>query len=347
MDFQLDDTQREISGLTQAVLNANPEGASGEFDKELWAGLAKAGLLALANPASAGGDGLGIPELVVVLQAVARKGARIPALATLALGALPIAAFGTAQQQNSLLPEAGSGNAVLSGMLPGAAWEVTAARGGEWRLTGRTSVVPYANHAHRLVIPAETDSGQGLFLVDPGGAGVSMARVPTSSGDPEYVVQLDGVRAAPLGAQPSGESVEYLRRCATIGAVAVGCGALTGALDLTRQHLRTREQFGKPLATFQAVAQQVADVYIAARTTELALKAASWRLAQKLAADEDIALAAYWLIEHGLPAVRTCHHLHGGIGVDVTYPLHRHYSVIKDVARMLGGAEHQLEGLGV
>lgn len=348
MDFQLDDTQREILGLTQTVLDANPAGESGDFDEKLWAGFAKAGLLSLVSPLSAGGDGLGITELTVVLQTVAHAGARIPAFATLALGVLPIAAWGTAHQQEAIIPEVGAGNAILSGVVPGPLHAVTAqSSGGEWRLTGRTSAVPYADHAYRLVLPARTDTGQGLFVVDPQSDGVSLVRVPTSSGDPERVVYLDGTSADALGAQPSSAAVDYLRRCGTLAAIAVGYGALTGALDLTTKHLRTREQFGKPLATFQAVAQQVADVYIATRTTALALKAAAWRCAESLPADEDIALAAYWLIEHGLPAIRTCHHLHGGIGVDVTYPLHRHYSVLKDIARVLGGSARQREELGV
>ena len=119
-------------------------------------------------------------------------------------------------------------------------------------------------------------------------------------------------------------------------------GAVAGALALTRDHVATREQFGRPLAAFQAVSQQVADVYIASRTIHLATQAACWRLDQGLDASADLAVAAYWCAEQAPRAVRTCHHLHGGLGMDATYPLHRFSSLVADLVRYLGGAEYRL-----
>jgi alkylation response protein AidB-like acyl-CoA dehydrogenase len=116
---------------------------------------------------------------------------------------------------------------------------------------------------------------------------------------------------------------------------------VAGALDLTAEHVRIREQFGKPLATFQAVAQQIADVYIAARTLHLAALAACWRLDES-----DVAVAAYWLASEAPAALHTCHHLHGGLGVDAGYPLHRYYAATKDLVRLVGGVEHGLGRLG-
>ncbi|MBB3039301.1 acyl-CoA dehydrogenase family protein [Hoyosella altamirensis] len=351
MDFHLDDIQRDILGLTEAVLQkAHGEGIApaeaGDFDDALWASLAKSGLLSLAMPTDLGGDGLGIAEVGVVLSAVGKSGARVPALPTLAMGVLPLCAFGTREQKAEILPDVAAGNAVLTAELPGA-FSVHATRGGQWFLNGRTAAVLYAQQARRVLVPAQVGERSGVFLVDPHATGVSLHRVPSSSGAPEYIMRFVNVTAEVLGADASTDAVEWLRVAGTLGAVAVGCGALTGALELTTHHIGTRTQFGKPLATFQAVAQQIADVYIAARTADLALKAATWRLASGLDADDDLTIAAYWLIAEGLPALRTCHHLHGGVGVDMSYPLHRHYSVLKDVARLLGGAEQQRERLGV
>jgi alkylation response protein AidB-like acyl-CoA dehydrogenase len=133
---------------------------------------------------------------------------------------------------------------------------------------------------------------------------------------------------------------------AVVGACAVGDGVLAGALRLTADHLRTREQFGRPLATFQAVAQQVADVYLASRTLHLATLAASWQLSRdEPSGGDDVSMAGYWLAEQALPALHTCQHLHGGLGVDVSYPLHRRYAWAKDLARFVGGVEHRLEAL--
>jgi alkylation response protein AidB-like acyl-CoA dehydrogenase len=108
----------------------------------------------------------------------------------------------------------------------------------------------------------------------------------------------------------------------------------------------SRKQFGRPLATFQAVAQQIADVAIVSRTLHLAALSACWRLETGREAGGDLDVAAYWLADQAPGALRTCHHLHGGTGMDVTYPLHRYSALVKDLARLVGGADYRLDRLG-
>lgn len=216
---------------------------------------------------------------------------------------------------------------------------------GSWRLTGTKTSVPYATQASRVLVTATTPDGVGVFLLDPHGEGVTATSAPTSIGAAEHSLTLTDAPADLLGTDTTGATAAALRDNGVAGALALGSGALAGALELTTEHLRTRHQFGKPLATFQAVAQQIADVYIAARTVELSTTSAVWRLATGGDAAEDIDVATYWLTAEALPAVRTCHHLHGGLGVDVTYPLHRYYATLKDLARFLGGAGHRLDVL--
>ncbi|HEX9336398.1 MAG TPA: acyl-CoA dehydrogenase family protein [Pseudonocardiaceae bacterium] len=146
--------------------------------------------------------------------------------------------------------------------------------------------------------------------------------------------------------EPLDITVPELNALATAGACAYADGLLAGALDLTVNHIRTREQFGRPLATFQAVAHQIADVYIAARTLHLATRSACWRLDTHRPADADLAVAAYWLAEELLPAMHTCHHLHGGLGLDITYPMHRYYARARELTRFVGGVDASLERLG-
>ena len=131
---------------------------------------------------------------------------------------------------------------------------------------------------------------------------------------------------------------------AAIGAYAAGLVA--GAVRLTADYVANRHQFGRPLATFQAVAAQLADVYIASRTLALASTSVVWRLSQDRDADEDLDVLAYWLTSQAPPAMQTCHHLHGGMGMDITYPMHRYYSSIKDLSRLLGGPAHRLDLVG-
>jgi alkylation response protein AidB-like acyl-CoA dehydrogenase len=142
------------------------------------------------------------------------------------------------------------------------------------------------------------------------------------------------------------EAVQTLYRIATASIGAVADGLVSGAVDLTAAHVGSREQFGKPLATFQAVSQQIADAYVTSRTLHVAALSASWRVSEGLDAQSDLDVMAYWIAQEVPATMQVLHHLHGGLGVDVTYPLHRYYSTAKDLARLLGGASQRLDLVG-
>jgi alkylation response protein AidB-like acyl-CoA dehydrogenase len=324
MDFAYDETQQAIGRLARDALARESDVDQGD---RAWKALGQAGLLSLALPERLDGDGLGVAEVAVLLSEVGRAAAAVPALGTLALGVLPVVRCGSPAEQDDLLAGVASGDRLLTAGLRG-----TVTFSGT--LSGRLTGVPHAARAHRILVPA----GDSVYLVDPGADGVTLVRTPSSGGGPEYTVALDGVAAPRLG-EP-GAAAE-LHRLALAGACALGDGLVAGALDLTAAHVRTREQFGKPLATFQAVAQQIADVYVAARTLHVVALAACSRLD-----DADLDVAAYWLTEEAPAALRTCHHLHGGLGVDASYPLHRYYTAVKDLVRLVGGSEYRLGRLG-
>jgi hypothetical protein len=343
VDFTLDETQRAVAELAAGVLGGDADDARARsalagdagYDEASWKAMAQAGLLSLAVPEPLGGDGFGALEVGIVLAEVGRQVLPLPALATLALGLLPITAYGSAEQQRDLLAEVGDGR-VLTAALRDAPDAAVHLDGG--RLRGARVGVPYAAVAHRVLVPTP----RGTAVLDPHGPGVALIRTPSSTGAPEYTLVCDGARAESTFEATAAD----LDRFAVLGAAAVCDGVLAGALRLTADHLRRREQFGRPLAAFQAVAQQVADVYIAARTVHLAAVSAAWRLGRGLDADDDLAVAAYWLAAEVPKALQTCHHLHGGLGVDITYPLHRYYSQGKDLARFVGGAADRLDRLG-
>jgi len=319
MDFALDDTQRAIARLARDTLARESDVDS------TWKALGQAGLLSLALPERLDGDGLGLPEVAVLLTEVGRAASAVPALSTLALGVLPIVRLASPAQQDELLAGVATGDRVLTAGLRG---EMSF----DGTLSGTLVGVPHAARAHRILVPAADE----VYAVDPAADGVTLTATPSSSGSPEFSVALSGAAATRIGG-PGAAAV--LHRLALAGACALGDGLVAGALDLTSAHVHTREQFGKPLATFQAVAQQIADVYIASRTLHLAALAAS-------RAESDVDVAAYWLAEEAPAALHTCHHLHGGLGVDASYPLHRYYSATKDLVRLVGGAEHRLARLG-
>ncbi|WP_370942869.1 acyl-CoA dehydrogenase family protein [Amycolatopsis sp. cg5] len=344
MDFTPDATQAEITRLAATVLRRDPE--------RPWQALAESGLLALALPAELDGDGLGLAEVALVLTEVGRAAAQAPALAALALGVLPIDRLGSPRQRADLLPAIASGAAVVTAALHEPSAPMTTRPSatavpsdGAWSLSGTKTAVPYAETATAMLVPVTMAGGTAVFVVHPRASGVTLVPTRNASESPECTVVLTDVRVTEDDLLADG-ALAALHRFALAGAVALGDGLLAGALELTTSHVGTREQFGKPLARFQAVAQQIADVYIASRTVHLAALSAIWRLSEGLDADTDLEVAAYWLAEEAPKALAACQHLHGGLGVDVTYPLHRYYSGIKDLSRFVGGASHRLDRIG-
>jgi alkylation response protein AidB-like acyl-CoA dehydrogenase len=324
VDFEPTEAQRAIAGLAAEVLGG----------EDPWKELARSGLLSLAVPAELGGDGYGVQEVAVLLTEIGRRGVYLPAFGTLAGGVLPIVQWGDRALQRELLPAAAAGELILTAAIrePGGAQHTQIDDG---TVTGTKVGVPYAETAGRILVSA----ANGVAVIDPHGDGVTLTRTPTVSGEPEYTARLDH---APVTAVLNGAGHRDLRRFATAGASALADGALAGALQLTRDHVATRRQFGRPLAEFQAVSQQVADVYIASRTLHLITLSACWRLdnskTRGVDADGDLDVATWWVTEEARRSVMTCHHLHGGVGVDISYPLHRFSSLIADLARFLGGA---------
>jgi hypothetical protein len=349
VDFALDESQRAVVDLAGSVLRR-------ETGSTAWKALADAGLLGLAVSERWGGAGLGALETALVLTEVGRQAATLPALATLALGVLPVATAGTPEQQERVLPGVVAGDLLLAGALnePGRPLPDrpdTAARpdGEQLVVSGRKIGVGHAAGAHRILVPARIGDGVGVLLVDPTADGVTLTATPASGPAPEFALRLENVvvpTADLLGGDRTGAVAAALVRFGLLGAAALGDGLLAGALALTTSHIGSREQFGRPLAAFQGVALQIADVYVAARTLHLAALSAGWRLASGRDATEDLAVAGYWLAEELPAALHICHHLHGGLGLDVSYPLHRYSAQVRDLARFVGGADDRLSRLG-
>jgi alkylation response protein AidB-like acyl-CoA dehydrogenase len=275
-----------------------------------WKELARAGLLSL-----------GVLDTTTLLTEIGRRAPELAmkVLATVMTGAIPVDRWGTEEVKRELLPGVTSGGIILTAAIREA---------------------PLADQAALILVAVDS----GVALVDPGG--VTLAPIPTSSGYPTFIVRLDQAPAGLLGRSLLGglECAQDLEHLAVAGACALLDGAVAGALALTRDHVATRRQFGRPLAEFQAVSQQIADVYIASRTMHLATLSACWRLDENRDPGADLRVAGYWCAEQASKAVRRCHHLHGGLGMDVTYPLHRFSSLVMDLTRYLGGAEYRLEG---
>ena len=361
MQFAPTETQDAVRGVAAEAL-----ARAGDSAEAAWTALSEAGLLALAVPTEHGGEGLGLEEVGVVLQEVGRRATYVPVWETLVCGVLPVTRWGSAELPDRLLPGVAGGGTKLTAALqePGSGLSARPWRpatelrreGGGWLLTGRKVAVWGASSASAVLVPATVAGSDDLAVVvlDPQASGVTLTPTRSSRGEGEHTVELDGVAVAEsdvLGGAPGSEDASRaaagLRELAVAGLCLLGDGVVAGARDLTADYIKQRTQFGRSIAEFQAAAMQMADIYIASRTITLAAKSAAWRVAEELPAADDLAVAAHWFAVEGPEALHACHHLHGGMGVDITYPLHRYYSWGKDIARALGGVQQSLQAVPV
>lgn len=302
---------------------------AGEDPDATWAALGEAGLLALPVPEAQGGEGLGLPEVAVLLRETGHRAIQLPVWETLCCGVLTLAAAGSPEQQ-ALLAGVAGGETLLTPAIRDFEGGTTYADG---KVTGRKIGVTYADRAARLLVLASEGDRPVVALVDPQGPGVELLESHSSFGTTQHTVVLDG---APAELLPGEGAARLLGELATAGLCVTAAGVVAGARDLTATYIKGRTQFGRSLAEFQAVAMQIADVYIASRTLDLAADNAAWRLAEGLDVADDLAVAAYWTCHEAPKAMRTCHHLHGGMGVDITYPMHRYFSWVTDIVHALG-----------
>ncbi|MCD4525177.1 acyl-CoA dehydrogenase [Nocardioides sp. cx-173] len=299
-----------------------------------WAALAGTGMLGLAVPEGQGGEGLGLAEVAVLLRETGARAVHLPVWETLCCGVLTLAATGSPEQQ-ALLAGVASGDTVLTPALREVGIGLRdrpAATYAEGRVSGRKIGVTYADRAARLLVTALDGDREVVALVDPAVSGVTLLESGSSAGHATHTVVLDGAPGELLGA----DAARVLTEHAVAGLAVTASGLVAGARDLTAGYIKGRTQFGRSLAQFQAVAMQIADVYIASRTLDLVADNAVWRLREGLDAADDLAVAAYWVCAEAPPALRTCHHLHGGMGVDETYPLHHYFSWVNDIVATLG-----------
>ncbi|GAA0941676.1 acyl-CoA dehydrogenase family protein [Actinocorallia libanotica] len=356
MDFTLGEELEEVRGLARQIftdyatadrLRAAEQSESG-VDDGLWKALGDAGLLGIALPEEDGGAGLGVGGLCVLLEEQGRHVAPAPVWPALVAG-LTIARHGDAAQREALLPGIAEGaerfTVALEEFAPAdpADPRCSAVPDGDgWRLTGVKAVVPSAVGAKYVLVTARTEDGPGVFVVEASAAGAQWEWTRSTTYDAAGNLTLEGVPAQALG-EGALRTVLDLTRIAVTAAQA---GVADGAMRLAGSYLSEREQFGRPLATFQAVQHQLADTYIEIE----AMQACLWKAVSLLEAGEDATVAAltakWWADEGGLNAVHRAQHLHGGIGVDVDYPVHRYFLWGKQLSGVLGGASADLAELG-
>jgi 3-oxocholest-4-en-26-oyl-CoA dehydrogenase beta subunit len=345
MDFAYSSDQQELAALAARILGdtctqehlravAATEGA---LDMSLWRTMAEAGLVGIGLPEAVGGGGLGLTEVCLVLAEVARSAAPVPALAVMALAGPALARFGTHDE----LAGVADGSIIVTAALHEFAGDVyePAAAFHDGRVTGSKICVPAALQAEKFVV----STSSGLAVVDKDASGVHVTGANTTTGIPEGHVEFHNV-AARLIADRDG--VAWLLDRAIAAQCTMLAAACDAAVKLTAQYAKERVQFERVIATFQAVGQRAADAFIDTEAIRLTAMQAVWLLDRDEPAGPQVAAAKYWAAEGSQRVLRAAQHIHGGVGVDRDYPLHRYYLMGKQLELSLGSGTPSLLRLG-
>lgn len=365
MDWAFTEEQQDLEGLARQILTdrvTEPrlreiESGDDRYDPDLYAELAKANLLGIALPESVGGAGLGVIEQCIVLKEVGRTVAPVPLLPSIAMGAAPIAEFGTDGQRERWVKPAVEGELVLTAGLveelnPDPLEPVTSAEraGDGWRLRGAKTCVPSGPIADLVLVPATTPEGVGVFLVEPSADGVTVERQQVTNKDSEAHISLEGVEVGPdalIGTVEEGRSIlGWVRDRAVLGVCAHQLGVTERAVEFTAEYTKERVQFDRPIASFQAVGQRMADAYIDVEGVRHTLWQAAWKVSEGLPAAAELETAKFWAADAGHRVAHTTIHVHGGTGVDLDNDVHRYFLAAKHNEFVLGNATEQLRSLG-
>jgi len=357
MDFTKTEAAQDLSGLVGTIVDSvcTPQhqrlldDLDQRFDKELWRRLIDADILSTAAPESLGGGGFGTLEQTAILAALGRQLAAVPYLESVVLAAGTLARFGSADLQQQWAAPAVAGTKIVTVALDGELGQgpvQATASGDGFRLTGTRIQVPFGPVADAFLVPAETDSGTKLFLVTAGDPEVTITPQLTTGKNSAGELDLSGVEVSGDRVVGDGEALAWLVTQKTLGYSAFQLGVLERALELTAEYARTREQFDRPIGSFQAVSARLADDYIDIKGLRLTIDQASWRLSEDLTADVEVATAAFWAAEAGHRVAHTTVHVHGGVGIDTDHQVHRYFITAKQIEFTLGGATAQLRLIG-
>jgi alkylation response protein AidB-like acyl-CoA dehydrogenase len=360
MDFSLNERQNAVQDLAKKIFRglapaeslAAVEQSGEGVHRTVWDALAKSQLLGASLPEHIGGGGMGLIELCLIVEQAGDAACPVPLVPTLVMAALPIAEFGTDEQRSRWLAPVLEGGTFLSAALVASADPVIASRDANgWTLTGTRDCVPLLQLAERVLVPAHNANGSiGVFLVDPKSRGARIERQSGTNGEPLGRLTLADVRLAPgdaLGDPLSGQQVlEWTLERTWLAQCALELGLARRALLLTANYASERQQFGRPIGTFQAVAQRAADAYVDVETIRITLFRAAWLLDQGCDAEREIAIAKAVASEAGHRVVCAAQHIHGGIGFDRDYPLYRYFLASKQNEFSLGSASQHLARLG-
>ena len=344
----------ECSSETVRKLMDSPEGMT----PDLWKKLAEQGWLGLIVPDEHGGMGLGIVDLVVLMEEMGRAVVPGPFFSTVLLGGLAILEGGTEAQKKAWLPKLASGDAraTLAWMEPTAdlgARGITlpaTAKGGGHVLNGTKLFVQDAHTADVLVVAARTATGKtaeegiSLFLVPKGSPGLTETLLPTMDQTRklcevtlrDVVVGPDALMGqAGLGWAPLARVIDR----ATVGLCAEMCGGAQKVLDMTVEYAKIRQAFGRPIGSYQGVKHKAADMLVDVENSKSITYYAAWAMDEGVAEGPlAVSMAKAYVSDAYRRVSGAGIQLHGGIGFTWEHDLHLYFKRAKGSEFTFGDA---------
>jgi alkylation response protein AidB-like acyl-CoA dehydrogenase len=364
MNFTLSEDQRMLVEAAQGFvrkqspvarmrkLRDDPIG----WSPEVWRQIGDLGWLGLPFPEAVGGIGGSFVDLALVLEQLGTTLVPEPIVPSVVAGIAILAAGDAAQQQRWLAPMvAGRSSLALAwaeadGRYDPARIATRAARTtGGYRLTGSKRFVLDGHAAAHIVVSAlDPESGGGalaLFVVDAGAPGVQVRSVRTLDGRRAALIDLD----TEIGADRrlGGDGLAALTRALDVGAAAScaeGIGIMRAVLAMTTEYLRTREQFGVKIGTFQVLQHRAVDMFIETELAYSASLAAAIRIDDDDAAERIAAVssAKVQLAESGRYVTQQAIQLHGGIGITDEHDVGLYFKRMIALNATFGDAEHHV-----
>ena len=356
MNFELTEEQRAFAEMASGLFadycsddQLRAHDVSGApFMQDLWQQCVASGLHTVLVPEANGGLGLGMTELMAVLEQQGRALALVPLWET-QVGVAALAHFGAAAL-SPVMEHALSGEAPLALSLDalarpcGTTLQLTRAGEG-WTLSGLAAAVPLGSVARYAVLPATAEGETRLVVVDLSQSGVQKTEGFSQHHQVLADLAFDGLPMSSAHVLPVAATA-WAEQYAIASLAALQMGVTAQQLRRTVDYVSERQQFGRVIGSFQLVAGQMADGYIALE----ALRTSLWQLVYRLDAGLGAAPQA-WATrtlanDTGHRAGHMAQHVHGGIGVDLTYPIHRFMFWTRALGAALGGTEHHLAKLG-
>ncbi len=365
MDFTIPEELASVQQLAQQILNEftapdqlkQLEQDAASYDQTLWQALGQAGLLGLDIDEARGGTDLGFYALSMLLEEAGRSAAPLPLVPVLVGAAGTLRRFAPDGLAERWLPGIADGTQLVSSALeeyqnddptePGATADSTE---GGYALTGTKICVSIAADAARVLVSARCGEDLIVALVDPQAAGVTLTPQVVTSGETRHELAMDKVQVPADEVVATGSTAREAMHWATQACRTALCATAVGLTDkmtrITGSYTSEREQFGRAIATFQAVSHRMADCYIDVECLRLVTQQAASLIDQGRPAEEAATIAKIWCGDAAHRVSQAAQHCHGGTGVDRDYPLFRYCLAARQIELSLGNSARLTGQLG-